>query len=121
MKITLDTRNEINNYFNYLIESNTLFDQVPEVILADAEADSYLSWLSSVDPTTETESAKSKKHWSDDDIAKLSNLIASKASLITISNTMGRTVDSIRSYARNRLNMVIVKGVWRDVNYTTKE
>ena len=116
MKITLDTRAEINAYFNYLIETDSLYDSVPTVELIDDAATAYLTWLSDAPPATEI-AARSQRTWSDEEVTKLKNLISQKKYLLDIALEMGRTENSIRSYTRSNLNLAWRNGAWKDVNY----
>jgi hypothetical protein len=116
MKITLDTRAEINAYFNYLIETDSLYDSVPTVELIDDAATAYLTWLSDAPAAAET-AARSQRTWSAEEAAKLKTLIQQGKNLLDMTIEMGRTENSIRSYARSNLNLVLRNGAWKDVNY----
>ena len=116
MKITLDSREEVNNYFNYLIETDSLFDSVPTVNLVDEAATAYLSWLSNSPLAADT--GRSYQPWSSEDATQLVSLINSGRSITDICLDMGRTENGIRSYARKSLNLVLRNGVWQTFNPT---
>jgi hypothetical protein len=129
MIITLTSDSDVFTFVQYLIHKNMLAQYFETITIKDEDSNDYLRYLTSLRsevpirvgtlvPCVSTRDA-SHKPWTDTEREVLQQSIKLNKTPTEIAKQFGRTVNSIRTYAINHLNIGYRNDTWVPINRST--
>ncbi|TQV62840.1 MAG: hypothetical protein FNT15_05535 [Sulfurovum sp.] len=124
MHLTLNTEEDLINYFNFLHQHDKLGSKFPQLVLEEGEARGFLHYLMAEDHNDEQfdtrsfdDEWKGRKRWSEEEEQQLQILIDKGAHPVDIAQAMKRTHEGVRKKARTNFNVTYLDGGWVDVPF----